>query len=69
MIYQDEKWHWDLINSNDPNVWSIAKHRSAATLAEETEDRGKLAGQLWNLFLETNDRYYAELSKQLKKDE
>jgi|10_taG_2_1085330.scaffolds.fasta_scaffold423547_1 hypothetical protein len=69
MIQRDENWHWDLINSNDPSVWSIAKHRSAAILAEETEDKGKLAKQLWDLFLKTNDRYYAELSKQLKKDE
>ena len=65
----EEQDHWDLINSTDPRVWSIAKHRSAVALTEEVEDKGKLADDLWKVFLETNDRYYAELSKQLKEDD
>lgn len=63
---QNEKWHWDLINSKDTRVWKIAKHRSAEALVDLVEDKGRLANQLWEVFIDTGDRYYAELSKKLK---
>ena len=61
-----EREHWNLINSNDYRVWSVAKHRSAEALVEMTDNKEELADRFLKLYQDTGDYYYASLSKKLK---
>ena len=64
-----QQQHWDLINSTDPRIWNIAKHRSADALVDMSikwnYDRQELANTFQHLSKKTGDLYYLELSKRL----
>jgi hypothetical protein len=62
----NEQQHWNLINSEDPRIWNLAKHRSAKALASMSTNKRELANEFQYLFKKTGDRYYLELSKRLK---
>ena len=64
----NEEQHWNLINSKDPRIWNLAKHRSAEALASMSINKQALANKFQYLFEKTGDRYYLELSKRLKNE-
>ena len=61
----NEQQHWDLINSEDPRIWNLAKHRSAEALVDMSINRQELANTFQHLSKKTGDVYYLELSKRI----
>jgi len=60
-----ENESWKTILSQDKRIWTVARHRAADQLVENSKDPQKLSRELWKLFEDTGDYYYASLSKSL----
>jgi hypothetical protein len=60
-----ENESWKTILSQDQRIWTVARHRAADQLVENSKDPQKLSRELWKLFEDTGDYYYASLSKSL----